>query len=92
MVDAVLTAFGGNGERRAGLSATAMDMPYIAGRAALADASALIDRFGDDAGYEAAARADRSRDAGNVVGFCHWRQIERVIATLSCDEVMGTVH
>jgi hypothetical protein len=51
-----------------------------------------MERFGDDAGYEAAARADRSRDEGNVARFCHWRQIERVIATLSSDEVLGTIH
>lgn len=56
------------------------------------DAARLIDDFGDDAGFEAAARAEHSRDAGNVVRFCHWRQIERVIATLSSDEVRGTVH
>ena len=60
--------------------------------AALDDASDLIDRFGDDAGFEAAARAERSRDDGNVARFCHWRQIERVIATLSSDEVLGTIH
>ena len=66
--------------------------PFIQGRAALADASDLIDRFGDDAGFEAAARAERSRDNGNVVRFCHWRQIERVIATLADDEVRGTIH
>ena len=70
----------------------AMDAPFISGRVALADASDLIDRFGDDAGFEAAARAERSRDDGNVVRFCHWRQIERVIATLSNEEVRGTVH
>ena len=69
-----------------------MDAPYINGRLALADASELIDRFGDDAGFEAAARAEFSRDAGNVARFCHWRQIERVIATLSCEEIRGTVH
>jgi hypothetical protein len=69
-----------------------MDAPFISGRLALADAAELLSRFGDDAGYEAAARADLSRDAGNVVRFCHWRQIERVIATLSSDEVRGTVH
>ena len=69
-----------------------MDSPFISGRLALADASDLIDRFGDDAGFEAAARAEISRDAGNVVRFCHWRQIERVIATLSDEEVRGTVH
>jgi hypothetical protein len=69
-----------------------MDAPFIHGRLALADAADLIERYGDDAGFEAAALADRSRDDGNVVRFCHWRQIERVIATLSCDEVRGTVH
>jgi len=51
-----------------------------------------MDRFGDDAGLEAAARAERSRDAGNVLHFCHWRQIERVIESLSSYEVRGTVH
>ncbi len=69
-----------------------MDAPYIHGRLALADASELIDRFGDDAGFEAAARAEFSRDSGNVARFCHWRQIERVIATLSSEEIRGTVH
>ena len=72
--------------------ATAMDTPFIHGRLALTDASDLIDRYGKDAGFEAAARADRSRDLGNVARFCHWRQIERVIATLSSDEVRGTIH
>ncbi|MBA3576860.1 MAG: hypothetical protein H0W39_04480 [Sphingomonas sp.] len=69
-----------------------MDALYISGRSALADASELIASFGDDAGLEAAVRAERSRDLGNLVRFCHWRQIERVIATLSCEEVRGTVH
>ena len=55
--------------------------------------AAQIDRrSNDDAGLEAAARAEQSRDAGNVVRFCHWRQIERVIATLSNEEVRGTIH
>ena len=69
-----------------------MDAPFIAGREALADASKLMDQFGDDAGFEAAMRAETSRDAGNVMRFCHWRQIERVIATLSSDDIRGTVH
>ena len=69
-----------------------MDTPFIHGRLALADADELIQRFGDDAGFEAAARAERSRDLGNVARFCHWRQIERVIATLSSEDVRGTVH
>ena len=69
-----------------------MDSPFISGRMALSDAADLMDRFGDDAGYEAAARAERSRDDGNVVRFCHWRQIERVIATLSSEDISGTIH
>lgn len=69
-----------------------MESPFITGRIALAEASELIDQFGEEAALEAATRAERSRDAGNVLHFCHWRQIERVIVTLSCDEVRGTVH
>jgi hypothetical protein len=65
---------------------------FISGRPALADAAELIERFGDNAGIEAAVRAEESRDAGNVVRFCHWRQIERVIVTLSSAEVLGSVH
>jgi hypothetical protein len=69
-----------------------MDSPFINGRVSLADAHELLETFGDAAVREAAARADISRDAGNVIRFCHWRQIERVIATLNSDEVRGTVH
>lgn len=65
---------------------------YIASRAALADACQLIDSFGDDAALEAAMRAEGARDRGNVVHFCHWRQIERVIVTLASNEAVGTVH
>ena len=69
-----------------------MDLPFISGRAALMDAALLIETYGDDAGFEAAARAEDSRDKGNVIRFCHWRQIERVIVTLTEQEVRGTVH
>ncbi len=69
-----------------------MDAFYIAGRAALADASDLFEIYGDDAGFEAAQRAETSRDSGNVARFCHWRQIERMIATLSSGDVHGTIH
>jgi len=69
-----------------------MDYPFIHGRNALADAADLIERFGDDASFEAAVRAVQSRDDGNVARFCHWRQIERVIATLSSEEVRGSIH
>jgi len=69
-----------------------METPYISGRAALLDAAQLMESYGDDAGFEAAARAEDSRDKGNVIRYCHWRQIERVIATLSGDDIVGTIH
>lgn len=65
---------------------------YIADRATVDSASDLIDRFGVDAGIEAAARAGRYRDLGNAINFCRWRQIERVIIVLTADQAIGTVH
>jgi len=47
------------------------------------DAEALIERFGMHAGFEAAALAEHSRSLGNHVHFCRWRQVERLIVTLS---------
>jgi hypothetical protein len=69
-----------------------MDTPFISNRMALADAAALLEQFGDLAAAEAASRAAGSRDAGNVARFCHWRQIQRVIVTLSSREAAGTIH
>jgi hypothetical protein len=54
-----------------------MPSPFIHGRLALADAAELIEAYGDDAGLEAAVRAEHSRDQGNVA---------------SCEEVTGTIH
>ncbi len=65
---------------------------HLCDRAALAEAAELIERFGDHAGWEAKLRADRSRNLGNVIHFCRWRQVERTIAMLSDDEVTGTIH
>jgi hypothetical protein len=69
-----------------------MDTPFIHGRVALADAHELIERFGEHAAFEAAARARSFRSDGNVARFCHWRQIERVIAALDSKEVTGSIH
>lgn len=69
-----------------------MDFPYIHGRLALVDASLLIENFGNQASLEAAARARDSRNAGNVLRYCHWRQIERMIAALDCGEPHGLIH
>ncbi len=67
-------------------------LPYVADRAMVADATELLARFGEEAGFEAAARADRSRDLGNVVNFCRWRQIERLVLVLAEQDVTGTIH
>jgi hypothetical protein len=69
-----------------------MDTVFIHGRLALADAAELIELYGDGAAIEAAARARRFRSDGNVVRFCHWRHIERVVEALSSDEVIGSIH
>ncbi|MEJ7933417.1 hypothetical protein WG907_03995 [Sphingobium sp. AN558] len=69
-----------------------MQLPYLSDRKSFDDAADLIAHFGADAGYEAAARADRSRDLGNHIHFCHWRQIERLIVLLAYDQPLGTVH
>ena len=56
---------------------------HLPDRSAAADAAELIARFGPHAASEAAARAGRSREVGNVDHFCRWRQIERMIELLA---------
>ena len=65
---------------------------FIAGRPAITDALSLVDEYGTDAPLAAAMRAVQSRDAGNVLKFCHWRQIERLSALLSSNNVQGSLH
>ncbi|MET0363493.1 MAG: hypothetical protein ABW169_02450 [Sphingobium sp.] len=69
-----------------------MNLPILLDRKSYEDARTLIDLFGAEAGTEAANRADASRDVGNHIHFCHWRQIERMIELLSVDTALGTVH
>jgi len=59
---------------------------------AASDAADLMSQFGDYAAREAAARADRSRELGNVVHFCRWRQIERLILLLELGGESQTIH
>ncbi|MBS0480022.1 MAG: hypothetical protein JSR79_12080 [Proteobacteria bacterium] len=65
---------------------------YLADRSSVTAAQELIATFGDEAGIEAAARADRSRGLGNHRHFCRWRQIERLIVVMSVGRAVGTVH
>ena len=69
-----------------------MDTLYIAGRESLADAQDLIREFGGEAALQAAVRAEHSRGAENILKFCHWRQVERLIDALAAEEPQGTVH
>lgn len=68
-----------------------MFLPYLAGPDDGAAASLLIELFGDDAGWQAAARADKSRHIGNHLHFCRWRPVERLIVLLSIDRCR-TIH
>jgi hypothetical protein len=56
------------------------------------EAETLIDRFGTAAGLEAADRAEASRNIGNHLHYCRWRQIERLIIMLSVETTLGTIH
>jgi hypothetical protein len=68
------------------------NFPFVADRASITDAQSLLTQFGDDAAFEAAARADKSRDRGNVILYCRWRQIERMIVALAHAQPLGTIH
>lgn len=67
-------------------------LPYLGDAREVADANDLIHTFGERAGSEAAARADRSRDVGNHIHFCRWRQIERLVVLMSIPRAVGTIH
>ena len=69
-----------------------MDDLFIAGRNSLSDAQELIRDFGPEAALQAAVRAEKSREAENVLKFCHWRQVERLIDALAAEEAPGSVH
>ena len=56
---------------------------FVADRSSVDTAQALI---------EAAARADKSRDLGNHIHYCRWRQIERLVVLMSVGRAVGTVH
>lgn len=67
-------------------------MTFLADRHLFEDADALIAAHGPAASLEAAARAGRSRDLGNVIHFCRWRTVERLIVALTDDSLAGTLH
>lgn len=69
-----------------------MQLPVFIDSTNFSDAEQLITNFGEEAGLEAANRADKSRAVGNHLHYCKWRQVERLCVFLSIDQSIGTVH
>ncbi|HEX8420791.1 MAG TPA: hypothetical protein VF638_12360 [Sphingomonas sp.] len=65
---------------------------YLADAKQVREAADLIAGFGEKAAMEATVRAERSRNLGNHVHFCRWRQTRRLIDLLASEDVIGTVH
>lgn len=74
------------GEKQARGAPILRDHIHIADRTAIADLDELMRRFGAHASSEAARRAHHSRSLGNLVHYCRWRQIERMIERLGGEE------
>ena len=69
-----------------------MQLPVFIDSTHYSDAERLITNYGEEAGLEAANRADKSRSLGNHLHYCKWRQVERLCILLSIDQTIGTVH
>lgn len=69
-----------------------MYMPVYLENRDVAQAQDLMAQYGKAARSEAASRANASRDIGNHISFCRWRQIERLISMLSQQATLGTIH
>ena len=61
-------------------------------RGAADDAAELVERFGAGAPEEARLRAERSRDLGNALHYCRWRQVARLATLLGQSYASGTIH
>jgi hypothetical protein len=69
-----------------------MQLPVFIDSTHYSDAELLISNYGEEAGLEAANRADKSRSIGNHLHYCKWRQVERLCVLLSIDQSIGTIH
>jgi hypothetical protein len=65
---------------------------FLTDAAQITDAAQLIASFGNRAGDEAAARADRSAFLGNHIHYCRWRQVGRLIDLMTETKASGTLH
>ena len=73
-------------------AAVCMYLPLYVEPRDVVEATTLMDTFGPKAGIEAAERAIKSRNIGNHLHYCRWRQIERLIIMLSAHTTLGTIH
>jgi hypothetical protein len=71
---------------------TALAAPYLAATRPHRDAADLLQRFGEEAGGVARARAAESRRLGNHIHFCRWREVERLIEALGEGRSGQTLH
>ena len=69
-----------------------MQLPLYVKPRDVTEAQTLIALFGAEAGLEAAERAEASRNIGNHLHYCRWRQIERLVIMLSLESSIGTIH
>lgn len=69
-----------------------MHLPLYVEPRDVTEAQKLIAHFGNEAGMEASERAEASRNLGNHIQFCRWRQIERLVIMLSLECSIGTIH
>ncbi len=69
-----------------------MYLPMFVEQRDVIEAEALMATFGKAAGLEAAERAEASRNIGNHLKYCRWRQIERLVILLSIETTLGTIH
>ena len=65
---------------------------YVVDARQVVEAADLIARFGTHAVVEATIRAGASRNRGNHVQFCRWRQTRRLIDLMISQEIVGSVH
>ncbi len=69
-----------------------MHLPLYVEPRDVTEAQQLMVHYGAAAGLEAAERAEASRTIGNHLGYCRWRQIERLVIMLSLESSIGTIH
>ena len=69
-----------------------MHLPLYVEPRDVSEAQKLMVHYGEAAGLEASERAEASRNIGNHLAYCRWRQIERLVIMLSLESSIGTIH